>query len=237
MYKPVLPSRPTKPSSSCRSAMGRRMLFWMGCFLLTACAAKPLSKPVAQNRDAVTLPYPNILILSPQLKFERLRDEATVDPAEFGAAAIDSTLRAEAERAVVGARFGLVRADSTSAEDVDGLCAELSSLSSRLSAGKPNEAARRLLRRMTSVKPNLIVLAQYLNVKVGAGGYWDPFSGAIGSSTSKSVLRASLIHCSSGDVLWNNEVLMRTIPKPNHNSEFAESLRALYVNFPKRKEK
>jgi hypothetical protein len=61
-------------------------------------------------------------------------------------------------------------------------------------------------------QPNILVVD--VRVKVGEGGSWNPYSGAITSRNHYTILRAVLISTSEKKVLWHNEVQLRDIPRP-----------------------
>jgi len=57
-----------------------------------------------------------------------------------------------------------------------------------------------------------LVIASFLRVKVGRGGYWDPYSGGIYPGTSTSQLLLAIIDLSDRQVVWTSEVFARRGP-------------------------
>lgn len=204
-------------------------------FILISCATRPITIPAAPTCESALPTYSECVILPPLLIFERLEDEVILNPSKFGGPAIMSSLSAAARNVLTKAQCRLAETESLKAPEIVDLISRLQSLSSSLSVGQVTDEAKGILQRLAAQNQHLLILSHSLYVKVGPGSYWNPFSGAIGSSMSRSHLRASLVHCSSGQVLWKNEVLLRELPLVT-SSKFAEALELLYANFPRKKE-
>lgn len=82
----------------------------------------------------------------------------------------------------------------------------------------PGAQVNAFLENICSENRNQAILAQYLQVKLGTGGTWDPNSGALTPATSTSYLRAVLIDCQSKKSLWRNAVFFRGVPKVKDTS-------------------
>jgi hypothetical protein len=57
-----------------------------------------------------------------------------------------------------------------------------------------------------------LVIVSLLKVKVGRGGYWDPYSGGIYPGTSTSDLMLAILDLREHRVIWTNEVFARRGP-------------------------
>ena len=91
------------------------------------------------------------------------------------------------------------------------------------------------LKEICELSNDANILAVYLKVKVGAGGYWNPYTGQIASGTSYARLKAVLIETEKGKALWKNEVQLREIPKPD-DPDFRQAINLLFQNLKCRKE-
>jgi len=83
------------------------------------------------------------------------------------------------------------------------------------------------------INKHITLLVNYVKVKVGSAGTWNPNSGAITSSNSKSTLHAALIQCTTGKALWMDKVLLRELPILS-SQRFSDALKLLFINFPQK---
>ena len=211
------------------------VLFLIILLLLSSCTTNPIVVSTMQPTYKAVLPNDSkIIILRPLLRFERLRDEVILNASEFGGTAIEDSLYAAARAAAAKSKIEVIDYDSINTPEFFNLCSKLRSLSSQLAAGHINDEVKEILQRLSVLNPNLLVLSHFLYVKVGPRGYWNPCTGAIGSSMSTSFFQASLIHCNTGKILWKNKVFLRQLPRVN-SPNFKESIQLLYANFPKTK--
>lgn len=204
-------------------------------FTIVSCATRPIAISTTRTYEGAFPLSSEVLILSPLLKFERLHDETILDPSEFGGPAIISNLNARARNALVKGKFRIAQTESLKATEFVDLLSRLQSLSSSLSTGQVKDEANGILKRLSAQNQHLLILSHFLYSKVGPGGYWNPNTGAIGSSMSTCRIRVSLIQCSTAQVLWKNEVILRQLPQVG-SSTFEEALDLLYTNFPEAKE-
>lgn len=72
-------------------------------------------------------------------------------------------------------------------------------------------------------------LLQFIRVKRGPTGTWDPNTGAITSGASSTYFQAALIECETGKALWENSVLLREAPAPGQR-DFAQAINLLFAN-------
>ena len=69
--------------------------------------------------------------------------------------------------------------------------------------------------KLAALPDDYLLLVQFVRVKQGPGGSWNPYSGAITSGMSTTSFQAALISTRTGQVAWKNEVLERTVVPPS----------------------
>jgi hypothetical protein len=107
----------------------------------------------------------------------------------------------------------------------------LESLSSRLARGSVNDEAVQALAGFAAADERNTVLAQFLHVQTGPGNAWNPYTGAIASSASSTLLQCALLEAKTGKVLWKGEQLVRYKALRPTDSNFGKVLRELYKDF------
>ena len=213
------------------------ILLLISLIFLCSCAA---TTPVSQNnseqsRMVLDSTYNSILILKPLVRFERLKDESRLPDSSYGGDAFGTKLVIDAITEVDSHHFIPVDTRSSSNGKLVSIYNSLQSMSPEITSGFINNKAKGILIQLDSLMEHPLVLVQYFKVKIGTGGSWDPYSGAITSSNSSTSFFASLISCKTGEVFWKNQVLLRDSPQIN-NLNFKESIDLLYKTFPMRKE-
>lgn len=155
-----------------------------------------------------------VVILSPGLKFESVMDESSIDPALFDSQKLDSLCIAEAEKAVIKNNPQLRIIDNGNATHTayEVLLLSLKPFSGQLAAGKVNQDALSVFRKISALNNESFILAHDVYAKVGPGGYWNPGTGGIASTSSISRYRIALIRCLTGDVVWKSEEYIRQVP-------------------------
>jgi hypothetical protein len=204
--------------------------------LFTSCAHKPVTDTASPAPLLTVTPNIDILVLRPLLKFERIQDEAPLPHSDYQGGAIEADLFATARNVIESKRFIMVDSQAHQDMNIAELCEKLQSQSAKLSRGIVSDEIEISLKQLASFNERSAVFVQLFRVKIGPEGYWwKPLTGEIASSMSSSSLQASLIHCSTGQVLWRKQVLLRGLPRPG-SSQFSEMLKLLYQDFPRRKE-
>jgi hypothetical protein len=117
--------------------------------------------------------------------------------------------------------------DGNLALEQKAMAEQASALAHRLTRTNPDPEAIRCIRGLAVTNESVAVLAQYVRVKVGPSGTWDPNSGAITSQATSSHFRAILLDCQTGRRLWDNSVLLRKSPDPN-SGDFDKLVILLY---------
>jgi hypothetical protein len=197
----------------------QRALIATGC-LAVALAACPDAG--AQVRADL-----KVILLESDVQFENITGRAGANTIESDRSLFATRLVAAA-RSEIEARVLELMPEGSCVELLGSDdCARLIQLSSRLARGHVNQEARDILTRMSPASGELALLLQFMRVKAGPGGSWNPFSGAITSSMSSTLLQSALISTTSADVLWNAEVFVRKTFGPK-SGDFKASLALLY---------
>lgn len=203
-------------------------------FLLYGCSQKIVQSLQPQSTVTNLASTLKIVSLNPLLQFERINDESILNPENYSGNEIEAKMIQISTNMLVKKNFKIVKPEELENREFDELFSRLQKMSSKLSVGYLSPEAKEILKKLSSFDENLVILSQYLYVKVGEGGTWNSYTGAITSSNSSSLLKVSLVHCNE-EVIWKNQVLLREIPGPD-NEKFLESLDILYSLLPKSKE-
>jgi len=185
---------------------------------------------IASDNTGKVIPQnASIIILHPNLKFEQINNESILDPSKYSGTRIDSLLVTEAKNAILknNLQVKIIEDNGADAFVYRQINSELMPLSNKLAYGQVNGEALAILKRLSSRYNNFVILVHDLYAKVGPNGYWDPNTGAIASSLSTSRVRAALIRCSSGEVLWKKENYIREIPNYK-GSKFIKFVKIIY---------
>lgn len=175
-------------------------------------------------------PEVRVIVIDPLVQFEDVRSDRIVPSSASQDEIFRSRLLAAATGEVEARKLGMVKPESFSDLHVADDCARLRSMSSRLARGSVTEEAREILKRLADVNDGYAVLVQFMRVKVGPGGSWNPYSGAITSSISSTLLQAALVASKTGQVIWKNEVFVRKTFRPD-SPKFTKNLGLLYQTF------
>ena len=201
--------------------------------ILNSCATpKPISGIASPIANLKISPNTTVLILRPVLKFERIHNEAVLPASDYQGDAIETRILTVAKNVVESRNMILVDIQNVNEEDVEAY-SQIRAKSPKLSRGLINDYTNILLKSISTNNEHSTLLVNYVNVKVGSGGTWNPNSGAITSSNSKSTLHAALIQCVTGKALWMDKVLLRELPILS-SQRFSEALKLLFLNFPKK---
>jgi len=155
-----------------------------------------------------------VVLLSPDLKFESVVDESSIDPAFFDSEKLDSLCIGEAKNAVIknNSQLRIIDKGNAVRTSYEVLLLSLKPFSGQLAAGKINQDALSVFRKISALNNESFVLAHDLYAKIGPGGYWNPGTGGIASTSSISRYRIALIRCLTGDVVWKSEEYIRQVP-------------------------
>lgn len=156
--------------------------------------------------------HSSILICDSRIIFENIVNEMIYEFPD--ASQLNSLFVAEAKNAIASSNAQINIIDKTSAINTvyQPHCQELSGLAKKLALGQLDDYAYQILKKLSAPNKNIYVLSHELYAKTGPGGSWDPYSGAISSTSSVARYRISLIDCQTGEVIWKNEKYIRKIP-------------------------
>jgi hypothetical protein len=163
------------------------------------------------------------------VQLEDLISGKPISAARFRGAAQHSTyesrlLNAAKER--IGSKASVVEPEALPDTAV-GASSNLQGLSSRLARGNITDEAREDLARLATLNDQQLILVQFMRVKVGPGGWWNPNSGQIASAAHSTLLQSALISCKDGRVIWKSEQFLRKALEPDSN-ELGKVLTLLY---------
>jgi len=168
-----------------------------------------------------------VIILEPLVQFEDVRGGSIVPKGASDDQAFGNRLLAAARSEMEIRKLGIVKPESFPDLIVGDECARLQRMASRLARGNITEEATEIMKRLASVNDRYAVLVQFMRVKAGPGGSWNPNTGSITSAINSTLLQTALIGCRTGLVHWKNEVFVRKTFRPD-SPEFTKNLGLLY---------
>ncbi|MGA7341200.1 MAG: hypothetical protein WBX18_11410, partial [Terracidiphilus sp.] len=166
-----------------------------------------------------------VIVLPPQVVFEQL--SANARSRNFDSASFESALVSAASANLGARKYALAAPEGLRSPGAADWLKQLQPLASRLARGAINDDAQNILSQFETLPDNYLLLVQFMRVKQGPGGSWNPYSGAIASGMSSTLLQAALISTRTGQVMWKNEVLERSEFSAN-SPRFAKSVDLLY---------
>jgi hypothetical protein len=185
---------------------------------------------IAQSAATTDAPKRSVIVLQPSLVFERLQDESPLDPAKFGGPELARQLIEAGEQNLRNKGFGILAAADYTPQTAISV-GKLTPMTGRIARGSLTEASRATMADLAGAGQRpMLLFAQFLRIRVGSkSGYWNPVSGAIGSSQLETVLAAALVDPANGTIAWKNEVLVRKILAPG-SKDLTEALSTLYAS-------
>ncbi len=217
-----------------RASFSIMAIMVMALFFLSACGTV---KPISMVSDEVTvarLDYnTNVFVLRPLAAFEGLYSEAHLDSSSYNGSLIETLMTSTSKRVL--RKNKIPATDPAIQENIlaSNIPDDIRKKIPKLSRGITDGDSISLLRSMASYGENMAILVNYVDVKVGTRGTWDPNSGAITSGNSRSVFHAALLDCATGQLLWKNDVLLRALPHTS-GERLSEARDLLFSNFPVR---
>jgi hypothetical protein len=200
-----------------------RMLMSVAIVLILAAPGN-----MAQEKPTAGTTERRVLLLAPYLAFEKLQDESALDPGKFGDAALGNELSAAVSLNLRSNGFEILAATNLPAE-ADTLVGKLQPVAGRVARGSISGDSQVVLTDLTNKLGSAWILAQYLRVRVGGKGWWNPINGAIASGQSETLLAAALIRPEGGTVYWKNEILVRKVLTPG-SKDLKNALSALLIS-------
>lgn len=198
-----------------------------GCAVNSEIAEGGISQQNSVAQRATIPATTRVLVLTPKVSYEDALTEAPIDAGADGLALANAMI----EQAIFTLKTdGLGNISSTdqaefSAEQKS-QAHQASSSAEHLIGGHPDAATLQLIKELGAPGESVAVLVQFLRIKRGPSGWWNPSSGAIASNASSSQFHAALLDCQTGSILWQNSIELHREAKPG--SEFAQALSMLY---------
>lgn len=181
--------------------------------------------PIASGKTAFNIPPDSGVLLLPALiRYEDIHTDALLDPSLHKGRETSEVFDSLAQRYLQNTGIRL-----TPASPADSIQSKLIAITQNLLRPIILPDYRAVLAAAAESAGCRYVLVCAVRVKIGPGGYWDPNSGSIGSSSSYARLRAALLDPSSADgkPCWTQEVEIRKLPQP-HSNRFADAVRMLF---------
>jgi hypothetical protein len=206
---------------------GRRVLPYLSVGLILALSVAPLRAGAQEIKTPPNPPQPavKVIILPPQVAFEQLT--AYYRGHNFGGVSFEPALANAANANLTSRQYTVVTPESLQDTNAIDWLKQLQPLTSRLSRGVINDEAQQIFSHLGTLPENYLIFIQFMRVKEGPGGSWDPNTGAITSQMSSTLLQAALISTRTGQVLWKNDVLERSVFRAD-SPKFAKSVDLLY---------
>lgn len=224
---------------------GRKV--WLFCFLVAGatifigCATSPkpilIQQPSSSNQEGVPPEWKTIFLLTPKLTYQDVQTEAELLPDQYGGKTTSKDIVDFASNVIEQKGLRVLQEHDLTPNQKSQLTVTLAALHDHAGAilKQRNEKEGFLadFRELSEIAGAEGVMGHVLKVKVGAGSYWDPNTGAIASSASTSHILAFLVDATTGEVVWKNEVFFRDVPT---TKLLTKSLGMLFSVFPTKKE-
>ncbi len=197
---------------------------YLQCFLLAPSSFYAQS-PVASSKITFSVPRDSgVLLLPVFLQYEDIYTDAPLNSALHKGQETGDVFDSLAQRYL---RQHGIR--SLPADPADSLQGKLIGAVKNLLRPIVPSNIRQVLTAATEAAGCHYVLVCAVRVKVGPGGYWDPNSGAIGSSSSYARFHAALIdpYSADGKPRWIQDVEIRKLPRPQ-TDRFTEAVQMLF---------
>jgi hypothetical protein len=194
-----------------------------------AAAIAPAPQPQTGSTRPAPLRTAKVILIAPQVRLEDMVTGRVLNPAQFRSATQHSTYESrllDAARSKITPKASVLEAEAMG-EPVAESGSNLQALSSRLAHGYVTDEAKQEFARLAALNEQQLILVQFIRVKVGPRGYWDPNTGAIGSAARSTLVQAALISCRSGQVIWKGEQFVRKALDPD-SDELGKTVSLLY---------
>ena len=207
-------------------------LFVLTSLMVVGCATSrkiTVTGSSAAEATAFVPPSTKVLVIRPKVTYEDTQTEMPLDAETQGASGLEDSLMEKGVEMLKSKLFSDVASMysvQVSPEQRD-LAGKARASASHLIRSRPDRQALQYVLGLGATNETAAVLVQFVRVKIGPAGTWDPNSGAITSAASSAFFRAALLDCRDGRVLWKNSVLLRKVPQPD-NSDFEKVVAALY---------
>ncbi len=185
------------------------MFRYIAVLLLILTSNVPAQEPAPSAAGAR-----KVLILGPELAFEKIQDQSPLDPEQFGGANAERQLAVAADRVLRSKGFSIVVPEKLPIDAAE-LESKLRPLTGRLGRASLAADSQASLAEIAQHLDGALIFAQYFRARIGAKGWYSPISGELRSGQNQTLVAAALIDPASGTVVWKNEVLVRKILSAN----------------------
>ena len=205
----------------------------IGILILTfSCATSPYKKLSTSNVQYVALldPGTKILILPATVSYEAVDNESKIDPGQEG-----EQIRALLETTAAGffssKNINMKYAASIITgpeEQMDDLSRVISS-SGMLFKAYPGDALVNTVKNIGKETGFDAILVLACDVKVGTGGTWNSYTGAITSKNDRTIFKAVLLKTPDCSKIWSNDVQLRKLPRMG-STDFNNAINSIFTN-------
>ena len=172
-----------------------------------------------------------VALFAPCLVFEKLQNEAPLDPAKFQADALAQRLSVAGQEYLRTKNYETMPVADYKEEEAAALIAKLKPSACRIARGSLTTEARSNMAEFASHAGPVLLFAEFLRIRTGDKAYWSPITGGLGPSQSETLMTAALIDPNSGTVVWKNEILVRKVVKPDSkDNELDKALALLFAS-------
>jgi len=199
--------------------------------LFSSCATTSQHLSSNSGKEASYIAYEKIIIMPAILKYVSISNDAPLPPATYKGEEAGTFLVSYSSELLSKKGFSVLDAKALSNEDSKFKTAYNKILGERVNLFRSSSDSDLAddLKVLAESSDNAGVLILMLRVKVGPSWTWNPYSGAITSSSSYTRLKAVLVETESGHKLWKNEVQLREIPDPE-SLYYKEAVKLLLEN-------
>ncbi|NOZ26085.1 MAG: hypothetical protein GXO94_08380 [Nitrospirae bacterium] len=199
--------------------------------LLSSCASTSQHISSSSEKKATYIAHEKIIIMPAVLKYVSISNDAPLPPATYKGEEAGAFLVSYSSELLSKKGFSVLNAKALSSEDSKFRKAYNEILGERISLfrSSSNPDLTEDMKVLAESSNNAGILIFMLRVKVGPSGTWNPYTGAITSSSSYTRLKALLVETGSGRKLWKNEVQLREIPAPESHG-YKDAVKLLLEN-------
>jgi hypothetical protein len=204
------------------------------CFICISCATQYKFEKVSVGDKASNQTYIDrnlsCFLLTPKVNYESIIDEKKLD---YGQSEIEleKYLESQALQAFKDKGFKLKDTKQVleKAESFNKELLEISKNSDLIFRGYLEDEIKRKIVDFGNKYDIPALLVIDCNVKVGTGGTWDSYSGAITSKNDRTLLKATIIRTSDCSKLWFANVQLRELPKIG-DTNLNKAINSIFTN-------
>lgn len=220
----------TLTKSTWKKHLRLRVQIYLSVMLILALSMASLRTGAQEKQASPNQPQATtmVIVLPPQVVTEQLT--ANSRGHNFGDVPFEPALTNAANANLTSRKYMVVTPESLQDPNAIGWLKQLEPLTSRLARGVINDEALQILAHFATLPEDHLILVQFMRVKMGPG--WSPgmYGNGTGatSSMSSTLLQAALISTRTGQVVWKNEVLERSLFRAD-SPKFAKFVDLLYT--------